>query len=353
MISRARNLTFWGVIATCVFPSITAADADPLFAENSVLNVRIVAPLKQIMTDRPTDDDGDNDNDPRGSFILISDSGAESEFPIKLVTRGNNRLDECPFAPLRLDFRKTKLADTLLAGQNRLKLVTHCRNGSFAYQQAVIREYLAYRILNVLTDYSFRVRLLHIDYDYADDDNEQESSYGFFVESRKGLAARIDKERQDLASVEFSSLDREHANLISVFQYFIGNVDYSPVAGGSERCCHNSALFSDDVGHYWSIPYDFDSTGFVEALHVNISPSFRQRHIRQRVYRGRCANRDLLPGTLQQFRDQRAEIENLVESQAELSKSKRKRLLSYIEDFYLQLEDEDELIKEFSGGCAD
>ena len=46
---------------------------------------------------------------------------------------------------------------------NKVKLVTHCR-GANKYDAYVLKEYLAYKIYNELTDYSLRVRLLEIEY---------------------------------------------------------------------------------------------------------------------------------------------------------------------------------------------
>lgn len=329
-----------------------ANDPDRLFADESTLNVRVVAPFKQIMTERPTDDDDDNDNDPRGTFSLVADDGSVVDFPVKIVTRGNNRRDVCPFAPLRFDFQKDKLADTILDGQNKLKVVSHCKNGSKTYQQAVVREYLAYRILNILTDVSFRVRLMRITYVSSDDKNKEEETFAFFIENKNRLAERIDKEEHHIERIEVESIHRAYMNLTSVFTYLIGNVDYSPVLGrAGEMCCHNHALFSNGGETFWSVPYDFDGTGFVDPPHVELSPNFKQSSIRQRIYRGRCYNQELVPATFQTFKNKRAEIEALLEEQTELSNGKRKQLMRYIGRFFKLLEDEDKLIEDFAEAC--
>ncbi len=328
---------------------------DPLFADDSILDVRIVAPFKQIMKERPTDDVDNNDNDPQGTFSFVSADGRNVEFDVKIVTRGNNRRrkDVCPFAPLRLDFKKDDLDDTLFDKQNKLKLVTHCNNGSKNYQQAVIREYLAYRVLNAMTDISFRVRLLRMTYVYSDKGNDEEVTYAFLIESKARLAKRIGLDQQNLNAMSVTLLDQEYTNLTSVFEYLIGNLDFSPVIGASgATCCHNYALFSADRQTYWSIPYDFDLTGFVEAPHHNLNPKFKQRNARQRVYRGRCYNQEYVPATLQKFRDQRADIEAVTAEQSELDKSTRKRIDSYIKSFYKLLDKEDKLVKQFADDCV-
>jgi hypothetical protein len=349
MIIRAVVLAILVSVA-CAAPARTAVarDADPLFSDDSILDVRIVAPFKQIMRERPIDEEIP------GTFSFVAADGSSGEFSVDIRTRGNNRRreDVCPFAPLRLDFKKDDLDDTLFDKQDKLKLVTHCDNGSKVYQQAVIKEYLAYRVFNTVTDISFRVRLLRITYEYSDKNNDEETTYGFLIESKERLAKRIGLDEQEITAMSVTLLDQEYTNLSSIFEYFIGNLDFSPVIGASgEVCCHNYALFSADRNTYWSIPYDFDLTGFVESPHHNLNPKFKQRNARQRVYRGRCHNQDYVPASLQKFRDKRATIEATIATQPELEKSARKRLESYIKSFYKLLDKEDKLVKEFADDC--
>ncbi len=325
-----------------------AGQPDPLFSDNSILDVTIVAPFKQIMKERPVE------AELPGTFSFATAAGSSIEFAVDIRTRGNNRRreDVCPFAPLRLDFKKDDLDDTLLDKQNRLKLVTHCHDGSKVYRQAVIKEYLAYRILNVLTDISFRVRLLRITYVYSDKDNDAKVTYAFLIESKERLAKRIGLDDQEINAMSITLLDQAHTNLTSVFEFLIGNIDFSPVIGATgEVCCHNYTLFSADHKTYWSIPYDFDLTGLVEAPHHNLNPKYQRRSARQRIYRGRCYNQDFVPATLQVFRDKRAEIEAIVAEQSELNSRARKRVDSYIRSFYKLLEKEDKLIEQFAEDC--
>jgi hypothetical protein len=353
MIFRAHPTTFCILIACFGLSDASqASKPDPLFADHSTLEVRITAPLKQIMKEKPTNEDGDNDNDPEGTLTLIAEDGSAVDFPIKILTRGNNRRDVCPFTPLRLDFDKDAVGNTLFAGQNKLKLVTHCKNKSKGYQQSVIREYLAYRALNAMTDISFRVRLMHITYVYSDNKNKEEETYGFLIESKKDLGKRIGREEHETQAMSIVMLDKEYTNLTSVFEYLLGNLDFSPVMGASDKpCCHNYSLFSADKQTYWSIPYDFDLTGWVESSHTVIDPDHGVRNDRHRKYLGWCRNQDVLPVTFQKFRDKRADIEALVAAQPELDRKQRQRVQKFVESFYKELEDEDKLIKKFAGTC--
>jgi hypothetical protein len=181
----------------------------------------------------------------------------------------------------------------------------------------VVSEYLAYRIFNVLTDASYRVRLMKMTYVFTDRSTEIES-YGIFIEHDDRLSKRINGEPVETERVAVDTIRAPDLNLASVFQYFVGNTDFSPKATApDEECCHNQSLFTSEDGPYYTIPYDFDQSGLVDAEHAAPNPRFGIRTVKVRLYRGRCVNNELLPETLQQFRDSRASIEALVTNQAE------------------------------------
>jgi hypothetical protein len=125
----------------------------PLFEGDEILTVTITAPFEEIIDTRSLEEELP------GTFVYRdSASGEDVSLDIKIRARGKFRRqkENCAFPPLRLNFRKSNT--TLFANSDKLKLVTHCRSRSNSYEQTVYKEYLAYRILNVLTDWSFRAR---------------------------------------------------------------------------------------------------------------------------------------------------------------------------------------------------
>ena len=304
-------------------------DAAPLFRSNDILDVTISAPIRQIMRDRP------DSEDMQGTLTYEDPEAGETTLEIGIRTRGRFRrqTDVCPFAPLRLNFRKTK--GTLFAKSNKLKLVTHCRSGSKIYTQTILKEYLAYRILNTLTDASFRVRLLRVT--YVDNSNGKvvDSNYAFLIEHRNQLAKRIGREVSRAENTTVSALDGRETNIGSVFQYLIGNTDFSPIKGvPGEPCCHNYVLLKSDEDKMLSIPYDFDVTGIVDAPYAVPNPRFHLRNVKQRLYRGRCDNNEHLEATLQLFRDRREAIYALPDTVPDLSSTSMRKVHRYIDDFY-------------------
>ena len=305
-----------------------ASDEVPLFMDDTVIEATITGPIREILTTRSLEEES-------AGMLTYRDplTSEEVSLEIKIRARGKFRRDQktCSFPPLRLNFRKSN--DTLFANSDKLKLVTHCRNGSRAYEQSVYREYLVYRLLNLLDERSFRVRLMQVRY-FDPSEGEIAHAPAFLVEDDKQLAKRIGMKRDESTSTSIAALDAPYTNLTSVFQYLIGNTDFSPVKGPpGEPCCHNYVLFRNDDTRI-SVPYDFDVTGFVNAPHARPNPRFRLSGVEQRLYRGRCANNDQLDTTFQLFRDKKQDIYALVNNQQGLRKPVRKEMLRYIDSFY-------------------
>jgi len=318
----------------------------PLFRSHDVLEITINAPIIQIMRERP------DAEDIQGTLIYEDPEAGETTLDIGIRTRGRFRRqsDICPFAPIRLNFRKTK--GTVFAKSDKMKMVTHCRNGSKIYTQAILKEYLAYRILNTLTDNSFRVRLLHVTYVDNSKDKVVDTNYAFLIEHRDQLAKRVGKEVSRVEATTVGALDGRETNISSVFQYLIGNTDFSPIKGApGGPCCHNYVLLKDDEDKMLSIPYDFDVTGIVDARYAVPNPRFKLRNVRERLYRGRCANNEYLDSSLQLLRDKRQTIYELLESVPGISNKSIKNTRRYIDEFYQTIDSPKRLERNIVSKC--
>jgi hypothetical protein len=326
-------------------PSV--ADVDPLFASHDVLEVEIAAPFAMLADERP------NEEEAAGKFRYSAEDGTLVEFDVAVRTRGRLRRgkETCTFPPLRLNFKKSQTKDTLFDKQDKVKLVTHCRNKARSYEQAVIAEYLTYRILGMLTDRSFSTRLLRITYVPTDKGRDMES-YAILIESKDRLQKRLDAKPMSIAKVEISTIRPEDLNLASVFQFFIGNTDFSPVeTAPDEDCCHNQVLFVREGELSYSVPYDFDQSGLVDAPHAFPNPRFRLKDTRERLYRGRCVNIEHLPATLRLFRERRDDIESLIQDQPGLDKVTKRSMLEFTEEFYDTIDSPKRLQRNIVGKC--
>jgi hypothetical protein len=344
-----NKLLRWTALTGLVFLIFTQpTHAQALFTDNSILQVRIEAPLETLYRERPDDEYLD------GSLSYTEADGRIQRFDVRLQTRGRFRRQRstCPFPPVRLNFKTGDLVGSLLEGQDKLKLVTHCNTRRDKFEQLVMREYLAYRILNSLTDKSFRTRLLHITYVDTENDNESITRYGFVIEDDDDVGRRIGMESLKIAKLNYSDVDQAYTNLVTVFQYLIGNTDYSLIRGpADDDCCHNAVPFSDG-SLVWPVPYDFDFSGLVDAPYADPAPQFKIRSVRTRVYRGRCSNNDILDETLATFRAKKNEIYGLVTALPDLDDRNRREVTQYLDSFFRVAEDEKRIEREFVRECS-
>jgi len=308
----------------------------PLFSSNDMLEVTIRAPFTSIMRVRSLDEEQPATltyNDPEAGVVSVD---------LEIRTRGRFRHQKevCPWAPLRLDFKKSTTKDTLFAGSDKIKMVTHCRAGSTPNTQALLKEHLAYRIYNQVTDNSFRVRLLRVTYVDTDRNDRKRTYFAFLIEHRDQLSDRIGIPINEAEATEIKFLEPAQTNLGSVFQYLIANTDFSPIrAAPGETCCHNNVLFGDQDGELQVIPYDFDMSGIVNAPYATPNPRFGLRNVRERLYRGRCVNNSHLGASTQAFIDQKQAIFDLINNNEHFDRGTRKKTTRFLNDFYATIED--------------
>lgn len=308
----------------------TSGPPDPLFQSDEILEVRIVAPFNTILSSRSEERDTD------GSLSYTDEAGTDSEFDVGIRARGLFRRDKkiCPFPPLRLNFKGAQTKNTLFRKQNKVKLVTHCKDRSNRHEQSLLSEYIAYRILNELTDVSFRVRLLRITYVDTDKRDKDRVAYGFVIEHKDRLAKRLGVTAVEIEKTSVSALRPDYLNLISVFHYLLGNTDFSPIAGAKASCCHNHVLIGKEGEPLFSVPYDFDQAGLINAPYGITNPRFGLRSARQRLYRGRCSNNRYLDETIALFRSKRDTILNLATEQQGVDERYGKVMQSFLEKFF-------------------
>jgi len=322
----------------------------PLFASHSPLLVTIEAPLTTLMEERPREEYLN------GTFSFSGVDGIKHTLDLKIRTRGNFRgkKKHCDFAPIRLNFRKKQVVDTEFAGQDKLKLVTHCRSKNSYYEQLVLREFLAYRVLNVMTDSSFGVRLLQIN--YVDTEGAAPmTKLGFVIEDDDVVAERNGMHFIKTGDISSDDIDPRAQNFINVFQYLVGNTEFSLVrAEPGEYCCHNIDVMSATKGApYTPVAYDFDFAGLVNAPYAAPNPRFEIENVRQRLFRGLCANNELLPDTLQRFIDNREAIYGVVDNLELLSSKSRRDVTRYLNEFYERISQPESVNASFVKTCND
>ena len=317
--------------------------ATPLFENSEVVDVQLIGPLHSVIRSKES----------REEFPFVLRSGG-TDLDIDVRVRGKSRVEICELPPLRLNFERSEAGEGTFAGLKRLKLVTHCRGGDRGAANAV-EEYLAYRIFGLLSDVSYRVRLLRIT--YMDTEHRIETDgherFGFVIEPKRQLAARGGGVPKDLPGIALGQLDPGQAALVYVFQYIIGNTDWSFVTAENEGdCCHNGDLFERGEAIYY-VPYDFDLAGIVNASYARPLPIMRLRSVRQRRYRGFCTDSETLRAAIQHVNARRNDIFELIWRTPGLTEKDAEKAADYLAGFFDKAADEDKLLRAFERDCLD
>lgn len=344
-----QRVNVWTSVLPLMFLGFaTNSVAQALFESHGVLDVTIEAPLTTFSRVRSDVDYLD------GTFSYTDEVGEARSFDLKLRARGRFRREKktCNFPPIRLNFRKGQVEGSIFAGEDKLKLVTHCQNRRAKNEQFVLREYMAYRILQILTDKSFSARLLRVTYVDNEKGGKSMTKYGFVIEDDDKVGERLGMEALETEELSYQDIDGAQTSVVNLFQFMIGNTDYSLIRGPvDDDCCHNSVPFSDGTNGY-PIPYDFDFSGLVNAPYADPNPMLKIRSVRTRFYRGRCTNGEHLDDSIALFQSKKNEIYALLNEIEYFDRSSRQSIISYLDDFYAIISDEKRRERSLVRGCS-
>jgi hypothetical protein len=310
-------------------PAIARGD-DPLFATSDTIQLTIKAPLQYLMKNR--------DAQAPVSGVMIDPNG--QTLPINVQLRGITRRTSeiCDFPPLRVDFTTPPPLTSVFAGQKKLKLVTHCRN-SVSFQQYLLLEYAAYRLYNILTPHSFRVRLANINYQ-GNDGRAIAQRAGFFIEDLTDVAKRNGTgETHAPPRIGLAELNAADAARYAMFQHMIANHDWSMRAGPEgDDCCHNAKLIGPLApGATVPIPYDFDFSGFVNPSYATPPDELHLSSVRQRLYRGYCIHNAETIAVARQFNAARPQLIGAITSTPGLDPRTQQRAIAFLDPFFADI----------------
>lgn len=268
--------------------------------------------------------------DSQGTLTYTDGEGAARALPVWIRARGRwrNVRANCSMPPLSVIFDDTATAGTLFAGETMLPLTTHCNERPAAQEQYVLKELLAYRIYNELTDESMRVRLARVRYEHTGRKPRTVERYAFFTEHFDSTARRNNAQFFPTENFDLRTADAAQLAALELFEFMIGNTDWSLLRG------HNVAHFRGADGTVVAVPYDFDFSGIVNASYAGPSPTLRIRLVTQRVYRGFCHPGLDWEALFRQFEEKRESIDALIEQVPALADAQRQQVRSYVGSFY-------------------
>jgi len=265
----------------------------------------------------------------RGVLTYQDGSGNPQEWAIKISARGNMRNKVCFLPPLKIDFKKGALRAAGIKGEfDDLKLVVRCK-GTDAYENYVLKEYLAYKIYNILTEHSFRVQLIKLTLEDAEGKQKNIEAYAFLIEGIEELAARVNSKIIANAFFKDYLLHANSYDRMCLFQFMIGNADWHITKQ------HNTKLIAvKELNAVVSIPYDFDYSALVGTPYATPHTKLPIENIRDRYYLGLCREADAYDTTFQLYRVKKQEILNFCHEFDLLGERHKKYMLNYLDSFF-------------------
>ncbi len=314
-----------------------------LFGEEELIEITLSGSISELMKDRG--------NDPQYHSLTLRYKNSlndQTQIPVKVKTRGHFRKlkSNCTYPPLLLNFSHEGTKNTLFEKQDKLKLVTACRDDKY-----VIREYLVYKLYNVITPKSFRVRLVRVIFeDTGSKSKNPEPFYGILIEDEDQMA-----KRNNAASVEGKLVRPEQTQyndflIMAVFEYMIGNTDWSV------QYLQNVKLISaDSAARPYTVAYDFDHAGIVGAPYAMPAAELLLSSTRERRYRGYCIkDMSQFDPAIAKFNQLKDELYKVYSANAIIDDERYvKATLKYLDDFYETINNPKKVKKEFQYPCLE
>ena len=305
-----------------VYCQTTAVNRQQFFLDERVIEMTLTTDIKRLRTEKKV-----VTWQPASTVMRFSDTAVISE-EIRVQPRGEFRKINCDIASLMLDFKNP--GSPKLSDLKKLKLVGGCRS-SAADEELLLKEYIIYKIYNFLTNMSFRTRLLRITYKDSKAKIKSYTQYAFLIEDIKDVCTRNNCVEPKKKTFKLGPTNRQHTTLVCMFQYMIGNTDWSLPN------FHNVKMIvpkPDTLAPAYIIPYDFDYTGLVDAHYALPQEQFGTTSIKERVYRGSPRTAEEVQQVIDIFKEKKERIMYFINDFPLLGARAKKDIITYLEEFY-------------------
>lgn len=305
---------------------VTPVDSIRFFSDEGLIHVNLSTDLRQVQTETRQ-----GVFQPASISMLFPDSTLINE-TISVSARGNFRRNYCRIPPMMMNFRNK--GAPRLQSLGKLKLVIGCGINTLD-EELLLKEYLVYKIYNILEDRSFRVRLMKINYTDTRNKIKPFSQYAFLIEDDGDMARRNDCHKKDDVKLMTEATNRDMMTLVALFQYMIGNTDWAVPNN------HNIKLIFDKKNKSippYVVPYDFDYCGLVDASYAIPHETIGTEKVTERVYRGFPRSMEELQIQLDVFRSKKDSIFKTINSFELISTKTRNEMSSYLKEFFELIE---------------
>lgn len=311
------------------------------FERKEPLKLTLEFDVKKLMTEKAKEE-----YLPAKLVYIINDS-LRIDKSASVKARGNSRQRHCYFPPFWLNVENSYLYDDSLVGNRKIKIVTLCRNNN-EYNRYLLKEYLIYKLYNIITEQSFRVRILEIKYIDTGRRNKEHNDWAFMIEPEDMLSKRLNALPIKIDNFNYRHIDSLSADIMCFFQYMIGNTDFS-INGRHNVKLLKSKDFTKP--YLFSIPYDFDFAGLVNAEYANPAEVLEIDNVTQRYFLGKCRSDIEYLEVINIFKGKKDEMYHLVESFEYLDYRSRREVLKYLDEFFKEMNRPDFIEKKLRKTC--
>lgn len=254
--------------------------------------------------------------------------GQPQTFALKIGVRGIFRRLRCSgIPPLKLNFKKKALTAAGMTKFDDYKLVTYCVADKSDAKALLLKEFLAYKLYNGITDESYQVQLLNITFKDSQT-GKKTKQWGFIIEDTALLRHRLGAEKvKETRNVAFEKFNPTQIRRVALFQYLIGNSDWDLKVSRNMK-------YINKEGQYLAIPYDFDFSGMVNAPYALGNPNFNLVNVQDRVYLGFPEEVDNLEAAVEELTNKQTDLIQIVENFKLLNRSSRKEIISYLNTYF-------------------
>jgi hypothetical protein len=324
-INHFLSLTLLFVLVGTVAGGQTV-DSIRFFKEEGMIEMSLTTDIKGLQNQK-----GDDVFQEGIVSMKFPDSTLIAE-PVNIGARGNFRRGYCRIPPMMINFRHPQAIRFSSLG--KLKLVIGC-GVKAEDEQLLLKEFLVYKIYNILEEKSFRVRLVKTNFSDSKNKIKPFTQYSFFIEDDADMARRNGCKKKEHAQFLSESTNREMMTMVSIFEFMVGNTDWSVPNN------HNVKLIFEKKSENnlpFVVPYDFDYSGLVDASYAVPNEIMGTEKVTERVYRGFPRTMEEIQATLDKFRSKKEAILSLVKNYTLISDRNRDIMKDYLEGFFKLIE---------------
>ena len=280
------------------------------------------------------------------AVMTINPGQADSiHINVRLKSRGQFRNTYCYFPPVELNLKNSEVR---YSGLDKIKLVMPCNTGT-DFQDYILREFLTYKLYSIMTDTSFRVRLLSVDMIETQKQRKPVRQYGFFIEPVEMLAGRTSTTVISTMAINQKNIKDYSIDRVAIFNYMIGNYDWAVPNQHNVKVIKPLAF--DPSGLALAVPYDFDWTGLVNASYAVPADNVGIESVRQRIFLGICRPKETYKQDLREFVEKKEMFFKVINDFPLLSRNSKQYMINYLNEFYGQIESKDDITNTFLNSC--